>query len=72
MGPKVTISADEDVKFLLTIIKQLDGTVSLPPFPICPRDVQPAGVGPAHCATPTIVSMDLRKVALKVHSLTLT
>jgi len=28
MGPKVAVSADEDVKFLLTIIKQLEGTVS--------------------------------------------
>jgi hypothetical protein len=30
MAPKATASAEEDEKFLLTIIKQLDGTVSIP------------------------------------------
>jgi hypothetical protein len=34
MGPKATIGPEEDVKFLLTIINQLDGTVSPPILPI--------------------------------------
>jgi hypothetical protein len=30
MAPKAAAGPEEDVKFLLTIIKQLDGTVSIP------------------------------------------
>jgi hypothetical protein len=29
MPPKVTIGPDEDVKFLLTVIRQMSGTVSV-------------------------------------------
>lgn len=34
MPPKAAIGPDEDVKFLLTIIKQLEGTVSLSALPM--------------------------------------
>lgn len=30
MPPKTAVGADEDVKFLLTVIKQMAGTVSIP------------------------------------------
>ena len=33
MPPKAVIGPDEDVKFLLTIIKQLSGTVSISALP---------------------------------------
>ena len=33
MPPKTTVGPDEDVKFLLTVIKQLSGTVSIPASP---------------------------------------
>lgn len=33
MAPKTAVGPDEDVKFLLTVIKQLSGTVSIPTSP---------------------------------------
>ena len=33
MPPKAAVGPDEDVKFLLTVIKQLSGTVSIPASP---------------------------------------
>jgi hypothetical protein len=33
MPPKAVVGPDEDVKFLLTVIKQLSGTVSAPTSP---------------------------------------
>jgi hypothetical protein len=40
MAPKVAIGAEEDVKFLLTIIKQLEGTVCILFVSFCVREVQ--------------------------------
>jgi hypothetical protein len=55
MAPKVAITHEEDVKFLLTIIKQLEGTVSTPALSVL-RARGIARTSSTHCS----ISMKVR------------